>query len=319
MKANGSDATLEDPDGGITGEIWEWERSSDGVTNWSTITGATFSSHVATEADLDHYLRATVRYTDAEGSGKSAETVSLNPVYEPPDHAPYFAREENFQRRIVENLPIGTPVGEPFRAFDADGHEVTLFIVDPPEDLPFELDPVTGQLRTTRVLDYEQTTLYSIFVAIHDAGHDHDIGEHSADSVGSVVILVENILETDARLSKLSLNGLSLSPEFSPDRYVYTASVPDALEQTVVDASAIDPSSRLTYYIGSFSVFQTIDLTGTYSVSLRVVVRTEGGDDIKTYEVVLAKPGSPKIVTDDGDDGIEVVHDTEDAAIRFEV
>ena len=59
-------ATLTDPDGGVTGEMWQWARSSD-KTTWTTITGATSGSYTPVLDDADNYLRATVSYTDAGG------------------------------------------------------------------------------------------------------------------------------------------------------------------------------------------------------------------------------------------------------------
>ena len=74
-------ASVDDPDGGVTGATWEWARSSDGLTGWVD-TGATSAAYTPVAADADNYLRATaVSYTDDEGSGKSAEpAVSANAV-----------------------------------------------------------------------------------------------------------------------------------------------------------------------------------------------------------------------------------------------
>ena len=69
-------ATLEDGDGGVTGQMWQWARSEDGRTGWINISGATSSSYTPTEADEDFYLRATVTYTDRRGAGKSAEGIT---------------------------------------------------------------------------------------------------------------------------------------------------------------------------------------------------------------------------------------------------
>ena len=41
-------ATLEDGDGGVTGEIWQWARSQNGRTGWTNISGATSSSYTPT-------------------------------------------------------------------------------------------------------------------------------------------------------------------------------------------------------------------------------------------------------------------------------
>ena len=34
-------ATLEDPDGVVSGTTWRWESSANGSTGWATVTGAT--------------------------------------------------------------------------------------------------------------------------------------------------------------------------------------------------------------------------------------------------------------------------------------
>ena len=67
------DATLEDGDGSLSEESWQWARSANGRTNWINIAGETLSSYTPTEDDEDFYLRARVEYTDNRGSGKSAE------------------------------------------------------------------------------------------------------------------------------------------------------------------------------------------------------------------------------------------------------
>ena len=75
-------ATLADADGGETGLQWQWEKSSDGVTGWTEIDSNTAGAHTPTTDDLDMYLRAVVEYTDAQGSGKSADGMTENPVKE---------------------------------------------------------------------------------------------------------------------------------------------------------------------------------------------------------------------------------------------
>ena len=69
-------ATLTDPDGGETGTTWVWEKSADGQSGWSTITGATAASYTPVTGDVGSFLRATASYTDGHGSGKDAQAVS---------------------------------------------------------------------------------------------------------------------------------------------------------------------------------------------------------------------------------------------------
>ena len=69
-------ATLTDPDDGVTGTTWVWEKSADGQSGWTTITGATAASYTPVTGDVGNYLRATASYTDGHGSGKDAHAVS---------------------------------------------------------------------------------------------------------------------------------------------------------------------------------------------------------------------------------------------------
>ena len=69
-------ASVDDPDGGVTGDTWQWASSSDGLTGWANISEATSAAYTPVDADVGKYLRATpVSYTDNEGSGKSAPPV----------------------------------------------------------------------------------------------------------------------------------------------------------------------------------------------------------------------------------------------------
>ena len=69
-------ATLTDPDSGVTGTTWQWETSPNGSTGWTNIPGATFETYTPVAADVGRFIRATVSYTDAVGTGKGAESAS---------------------------------------------------------------------------------------------------------------------------------------------------------------------------------------------------------------------------------------------------
>ena len=99
-------ATLEDGDGGVTGEIWQWARSENGRTGWTNISGAASSSYTPTVADEDFFLRATVTYTDRRGAGKSAEAVTDGPVPSE-NRRPRFPSTETGRRTVPENSQGG--------------------------------------------------------------------------------------------------------------------------------------------------------------------------------------------------------------------
>ena len=53
-------ATLTDPDGGVTGAIWQWAYSTTGTSNWNDISGANSRTYTVVAADVGSYLRASV-------------------------------------------------------------------------------------------------------------------------------------------------------------------------------------------------------------------------------------------------------------------
>ena len=64
---------LMDPDGGVTGESWQWAKTMDDMdsrdmNSWMPITGATDAAYMVTADDTDHYLRVMATYMDAAGT-----------------------------------------------------------------------------------------------------------------------------------------------------------------------------------------------------------------------------------------------------------
>ena len=65
-------ASLDDPDGAVTGETWQWSRSGSRDGRFVDIADATAATYAPTAEDEGQYLRVTVRYADGAGDGKSA-------------------------------------------------------------------------------------------------------------------------------------------------------------------------------------------------------------------------------------------------------
>ena len=72
-----------DPDGGVTGETWQWSRTMDtaDMSSWMDIQGATDAAYVVTADDEGYYLRVMATYMDAVGTdtamGYSPETMMV--------------------------------------------------------------------------------------------------------------------------------------------------------------------------------------------------------------------------------------------------
>ena len=70
-------ATLTDPDGSVTTEVWKWLKL-DG--RFDDIDGATDASYTPVGADEGMFLRASVSYTDGFGPGRTASGTNSSPV-----------------------------------------------------------------------------------------------------------------------------------------------------------------------------------------------------------------------------------------------
>ena len=65
-------AALSDPDGGVTGAAWQWQRLASRSSAGVPIASATSSSYTPQAEDVENWLVAGASYRDAQGAGKSA-------------------------------------------------------------------------------------------------------------------------------------------------------------------------------------------------------------------------------------------------------
>ena len=183
-------ATLEDGDGGVTGEVWLWARSQNGRPPWTNISGATSTSYTPTVADEDFFLRATVNYTDRRGAGKSAEGITGRRVPSE-NRSPVFPSTETGQRTVPENTRAGRNIGEPVAAVDPEQNSLT-YTLTGTDAAAFTVVASTGQLRTSEALDFEAKPSYSITVEVHDGRDGAGNTSTTIDDTQAVTITVEN-------------------------------------------------------------------------------------------------------------------------------
>ncbi len=187
-------ATLEDGDGGVTGEIWQWARSENGRTGWTNISGATSSSYTPTVADEDFFLRATVTYTDRRGAGKSAEAVTDDPVPSE-NRRPRFPSTETGERTVPENSRTGANIGAPVAADDPENDSLT-YTLTGPDAAAFTIVTSTGQIRVKDNLDFETKPSYSLTIEVHDGRDGSGATSTTIDDTQAVAITVENVEES---------------------------------------------------------------------------------------------------------------------------
>ncbi len=181
-------ATLSDPDGSVSGEMWVWVRSTDRNT-WTAIGGATSASYTPASTGVGYYLRVTVSYEDGHGPDKSRQAVSEGRVLE--FMAPMFpeAMAGVLERSVAENTGPGEAVGALIVAASANGGAPT-YALGGLDAALFAIDADTGQIMVgaRTALDYEvDKNVYEVTVT-------------AADSSGTSVTVAVTITVTDVDL-----------------------------------------------------------------------------------------------------------------------
>ena len=190
-------AALTDPDEGVTGIVWQWERSSDGNTDWTDI-GTSSPSYTPVDEDVGYHLRATASYTDGHGPGKTAQAASTQAVQVGANRPPEFD-SATATREVPENTAAGQNIGAPFLATDPDADDTTLtYTLDGTDAASFGIVTTTGQLQTKSNLDFEEKTSYTVTVTATDQ-------ENLSDSI-QVNITITNVDETPTVTGDSTIN-----------------------------------------------------------------------------------------------------------------
>ncbi len=161
-------AALTDPDEGVTGAVWQWERSSDGNTGWAGI-GTGSPSYTPVDGDVGYHLRATASYTDGHGPGKTAQAVSTQAVQAGANRPPEFD-SATAAREVPENTEAGENIGAPVTATDPDTGNTQTYTLEGADADSFDIDSASGQIQTKSgvTYDHETKSSYSVTVKADD-------------------------------------------------------------------------------------------------------------------------------------------------------
>ena len=179
-------AALTDPDEGISGTVWQWERSSDGNTAWAGI-GAGTPSYTPVDGDVGYHLRATASYTDGHGPSKTAQGASTQTVQAGANRPPEL-ESATATREVPENTAAGGNIGAPFLATDPDTGDTLTYSLGGTDAASFGIIESTGQLQTKNALDFEIKSTYTVTVTATDQG--------SLSDITTVTVTVTNVDET---------------------------------------------------------------------------------------------------------------------------
>ena len=253
-------ATLIDDDASETQKMtakWKWEHSESKGGPWTAILTATTATYMPLGV-ADKYLRATATYTDGHGSDKNAQEVSAHMVRAVPDAtnaAPVFTDEDTVApdiqvgRKVDENSPPGTIVGEPVAAEDTLDDVLTYTLADDGDNDNYRINPATGQItvgpRTT--LDHEANPSDTVTVTATDpAGGETD---------QPVTITINDVNEvpviTDGDTKESVVENTAITEGVGTTNYVAYPEVSDiACTETICDWS-LDGTDAEDFNIGN--------------------------------------------------------------------
>ena len=186
-------ASVTDPDGTVSSESWRWARGTTATGSFSTISGATSATYEPVAEDVGKYLRATVNYTDPEGSGKTASAVSSGTVGGS-NAEPTFDDGASTTRSFPENSGTGTDVGGVVAATDGDSDTLTYSMTG---NTRFNINTSTGQIKTAsgQSWNYEGTRNFQVTVNVRDSKDAAGNADTAVDDTITVAINLTNVNE----------------------------------------------------------------------------------------------------------------------------
>ena len=217
------------------------------------------------------------------------------------DNAPLFNRRSfKTSRPVVENAPVGTTVLRVIaRDLDSgDNGRITYkYGSNIPKDLPFSLNPDTGEIKVSRSLDYEKKQRYKFYVR----SYDHGVPPKSDQA--SVTIEIDNINDNPPTFVNSSYK-INLSEDTRKGVMFITVSAtdPDQLSNTDFEYSIAEGDSNRCFHIDTFS--GGVSLLGcnldykkqaTYKLKLKVVdVSGKAGYSYLNINVFDANNNAPR-------------------------
>ena len=176
-------ASLTDPDGDISGLMWQWYDgtfdAADPTTN--AIEDATSAAYTPVAGDLTDTLTAVATYKDGAGTNTDVQSAAAAApvIADRRPKAPEFPDQDmetegpqtDQTKSVDEGTASGTNIddGNPVAATDANPGDTLTYTLGGPDAASFDIVAATGQLQTKAALDHETKDSYSITVTATDS------------------------------------------------------------------------------------------------------------------------------------------------------
>ncbi len=289
-------ATVSDPDGATSSRTWQWSIADTPGGMFTDISGATSATYTPTAADVGKYLKATARYTDPLGAGKTATSAASSQVVRG-NVDPEFEDGSSTTREVAENSSSGAHVGAAVLATDGDDDPL-FYSLSGTDASSFIMIANTGVITTKSGItyDYETKNTYSLVVNVHD-GYDADVNpDTSNDDSINVTINLTNVDEAGT----VTITGTELGGE------ELTASLTD-LDGGVTSvtwrwARGDSPSGSFTNIGGATSASYALVSADVNKYVRATASYTDGQGSGKSANAVTGEiaPGNAEPTFDDG-------------------
>ncbi|XP_051646572.1 protocadherin-23 isoform X1 [Manacus candei] len=162
--------TAVDRDSGRNGQLSYFLLSDGKYFKMNSNTGEIIN-WVALDREKQAHHQLSVLVTDQGSPQRSATAAVYIAVRDRNDHAPRFPRPA-LRIQVLEGQPSGTLVTTIFaKDFDSGNNGVVLYSVESEEDIGyFQIDAVSGELRTTRSLSHAERSDYRMMITARDQG-----------------------------------------------------------------------------------------------------------------------------------------------------
>ena len=154
----------------------------------------------ATALDFESKNTYTVEISVSDGKGGSDTilvTINVTDVDEnvspPENRQPQFTEGESATRTIAENTSLGSNIGSPMLASDADSSDTLTYNLGGTDVGSFAFDTRTGQLKTATELDFESKNTYTVVISVSD-------GKGGSDTI-TVTVKVTDVVEDQTQLT----------------------------------------------------------------------------------------------------------------------
>ncbi len=190
-----TDPDVTDPDGAVTNLTWQWSIGNTPGGSFMNISGATSDTYTPSAEDVGKYLKATARYTDPHGAGKTATSAASSQVVRG-NVDPTFDDGSSTTRSVAENSVPGTHVGDPVSATDGDSDMLT-YSLSGTDASSFIIVADDGRILTKAGTTYDfesDKNTYSVIVNVRD---NLDVDVNTDNTIDDSINVTINLINVD--------------------------------------------------------------------------------------------------------------------------